>query len=254
MPDDDLSSRAFTLGDFFIMDNGNSDTPIIDAKTYSNSWMLRRWYDLQNWGSYDDLDVAKISATPSLNQIQKLFSGKTNATNPIPLKYYHISGHDDNMTAHLRLIGFSNSTCVVDSILNNTDVSTDLCPSTPPTASNLIWELINDTAKGYIVKTSYNGQYLDYCKKNQKDARGEFFCTLDEFNNVVNTEYTKSWDEYCENPVADGKLGFDFVSIILIIAIVVSMIVIGVLGFRLHGLNKKLQKQVSLNFDFQINF
>lgn len=196
-----LATKAFTVGDFFIMDMNNSDDPQIPS-TYENAWMLRRWYDLTIYGTYGDVNVAKAAVTPILNQIKTYFERAT-ADKPAPLKYVMYSGHDDTIAAHLRAIGYANHECVLKAIIDGKQEDFSTCPSHPRTSSNIIWELIDDKlgkTKGWLVKVSFNGEYLDYCKNGKTDADGIPFCTLDEFYSITQTQYTISWKDFCENP------------------------------------------------------
>ena len=183
-----LATKAFTVGDFFIMDMNNSNDPQIPS-TYDNAWMLSRWYDLTIYGTYGEVDVARAAVTPILNQIKTYFE-KATAEKPSPLKYVMYSGHDDTIAAHLRAIGYASHDCVLNAIITGKQEDFTTCPSHPRTSSNIIWELIDDRDginKSWLVKVSYNGEYLDYCKNKKKDADGYSFCTLDEFYQITQT-------------------------------------------------------------------
>lgn len=89
--DSPLLERCFEASDFFIMDNKNSDNPIIpdDVTKYPNANIFKRCYDLHIFGVYRDMEMAKITATPLLNQIKEYFNEKADQTKTKkqPLKY-----------------------------------------------------------------------------------------------------------------------------------------------------------------------
>jgi hypothetical protein len=161
---DPLLTRCFNLADFFIMDQKNSNDPVIPAD-YKYGGMLQRCYDLTIFGTYTDRDLVKATVTPMLNQIQKYFADKLDPTKKIPLKYVHYSGHDDTIGSHMVAIEIGNPKCVLNALLTGKDESFEACPHHPYTSSNVIWELVegvNGTTNPGV-KVSYNGDYLDYC-------------------------------------------------------------------------------------------
>lgn len=245
-----LATRCFELADFFIMDNKNSNDPTLPDKDYDKAALLKRCYDLTIIGTYKDMDVAKVTVTPILNQIVKYFEKKTNndESKRIPLKYVQYSGHDDTIAAHLRTYGLVEPDCVENILTTGVD---DLkCAHHPYTSSNLVWELIekiNDTEE-YGVKFSYNGDYFDYCGNNQKDKNGDFYCTLAQFNDRVANTYTKKWDDFCPvsptpgptpGPKPDPKPEPSNNNIVYILIAFISILLVAVviLGIKIAKLN-----------------
>ena len=251
MKDTLLSTRCFNLGDFYIMDIKDSNDPII-PENYEYGDLLKRCYDLGIYGTYTDREMSKATITPILNQIQKYFKDKTvsDKAKQIPLKYVQYSGHDDTIGAHLVVYNMANPECVQKSLVSGESETFDKCPHHPYTASNLIWELIDgiNETKDLGVKVSYNGVYIDYCQNAKKDKYGDFFCTLTDFNNIVDTKYTKNWDGYCVNPSkTTDKPSNQYIVVILMIVVVLLLLVIIALAIKVSKLNNLQQVKTLFN-------
>jgi hypothetical protein len=244
-----LLTRCFEASDFFIMDNKNSNDPILsdDPEKYPNADVFKRCYDMYIIGVYTNMELAKITVSPILNQIKKYFSEKVDKTSKTPLKYVQYSGHDDTIAAHLRTYGMVDPDCNLEILTSGVDKPA--CKHHPFTSSNLIWELIDgiNETKEFGVKVSYNGDYIDYCTTGEKDNFGDFFCTLDQFNKKIENDYTKDWNGWCDIPSNDPKSGSTLVYVLLA---VVSVLLIAViyLGIKVATLNREKNVRILKKF------
>lgn len=233
-----LATRCFELADFIIMDNKNSNDPVIPY-TYDKAAIIRRCYDLTIIGTYKDMDVAKAAITPILNQIKVYFEKKTVAdkSKQIPLKYVQYSGHDDTLGGHMRVYGMAEPACMLKILM--TGVNDLECVHHPWTSSNMIWELIEGIAgtEEYGVKFSYNGDYFDYCKTGKTDKSGDFYCTLPEFYKQIDTIYTIDTKDYCDFPNNNPKSASNNTIVYILIALVsILLVAVIALGFKVSKL------------------
>lgn len=200
--------KCFRLGDFAIMDFQNNVHPMIDPiKDKELYALLERCYSLKIYHSYEQMKVAKIAASPVLNQIRTWFKMKANMTKEqFPLRYVQYSAHDDTISSHLKVLGMADSDCIIKDLQEGQARVTPECPNSPPVASQILWELIHLEGK-YYVKVSYNGEYVDYCKNGYKMG-GDFVCSFDEFSNILDSDYVYAdYASYCEFDRKPDKIG-----------------------------------------------
>ena len=87
-----------------------------------------------------------------------------------------------------------NTSCIFASLRSG--IRDPNCRYNPSVASNIIWELVKNESSFYV-KFSYNGEYLDYCSKRQKDGAGEYYCTLEQFDQTVTNNVFPAYKSFC---------------------------------------------------------
>lgn len=222
------TERCFRLGDFAVMDFQNSATPKIDPiKDKELYELLERCYSLKIFQSYESMKVAKVAASPVLNQIRTWFRMKANMTKEeFPLRYVQYSAHDDTVSSHLKLLGLANSDCIIEDLRVGKANISEKCPNSPPVASQIIWELI-EVDKEYFVKVSFNGDYVDYCKNGKKMGE-DFVCSVEEFSKILDSDYIYAdYAGYCEFDRIDGKTApRTFVVVLGALVIILSVVIL----------------------------
>jgi hypothetical protein len=137
----------------------------------------------------------------------------------------------------MRTYGMIEPDCVMKVLTTGVD---DInCKTHPHTSSNLVWELIDgiNQTKDFGVKVSFNGVYIDYCGTKKPDNFGDFFCTLEQFNDVIENKYTHSWEDFCEFPSNDPKPANKTTIYILIVIVSFLLVAVVVLGAMVAKLN-----------------
>lgn len=245
--------QKFCIGDIFVSERDSYATQIVPP-TYENGWIASRWYDLQIYGAYKSRKVAKIHTTLLLNQIKSYFRQVTEKRTP--LKYVLYIGHEITVALHLVLTGATGYKCILRSLENEMDEPD--CLSSPDGGAGIIFELIDDTAgrsKTWLTKTSYNGRYLDYCKAERKDSHGDFYCTLEEFFETIDTDYTvKYLEDYCPHykksiyVLSPGDL-IDVTSILMFVCIAFLVFLIIAVALK----SRQIKKNIILNLNSALN-
>ena len=201
--------------------------------------------------------VNKIAITPTLEKIVNWFSLKTAQTEAeFPLKYVQLSAHDSTLDPFMSILGlgYSNVSCLTNDLFDLVAEPNPDCSSFPSVNSNLVWELIlkagseekvNKDSSDYIVKFSFNGDYVDYCKTGKKDAGGQFYCELDDFYRVVKGFVYPDYKQFCgkEEPT-QGEVTAEWVEVcfkLVLGLLVVFMILVLVLLYSV-GKFKHLEK------------
>ena len=124
-----------------------------------------------------------------MDLVRNSFKKKAEDPSKMTKKYIQLSGHDSNLAPYYMLLGKANLDCIKNDIIQGT--RTEGCQAYPPTATSMVWELIQNVAesKKYGIKFSINGEYLDFCKLGKKDKSGEFYCPIDELDTAIDTHY-----------------------------------------------------------------
>lgn len=232
---------CYNFGDFVIQDYLNNPNPRIkqDSHLYKK---LSRCYFLGISGYSMPESVYKSSQSELLKQIISYFQKKISSFGGngynYTAKYMQFSAHDDTLAGHLNYLGVLNFTCLLNQVKLGKDLS---CIETSPVASNIIWELLEiktsqneknqeklqkkiskkEEKNNYGVRVSYNGKYLNYCKKDNPELE-DFVCEFDEFVKIVQGEMiVDDITGHCglntnEGIVVDEKLSFLIAFILLV--------------------------------------
>ena len=236
------------LGDFTILDNIHNPEPVIDRINGSEEEkgmynFLEKCYYTEKFQRVNNTFINQMAVSPVFDQILAWFRRKTKESDAeFPLKYAHLSGHASTVNPFLNILdlGVSNLTCMVDDLYNGRTASNPNCSKFPIAASNVIWELIlkpgseNRLKKSdddYIVKFSYDGEYLDHCKTGKVDRFGEYYCELGDFYEVVRTRFVTDEDYlgYCGFKKPGGSSGTGKKSSTWVRVLVALVVVFGVI-------------------------
>lgn len=161
---------------------------------------VSRCYWLDILQQHLDLRISKVGAAPFMNLIIKWFVSKQDSLKeggaPSLVKFGYFSGHDSTLNNILTQIkGGVDSKCIKEEVFHNKTI--EGCNPGCGVASQLLWELVHKKEGGkFLVRFKYNGEYFDFCDKNNKDSH--FECTLDEFISITKTKYTnQGYIKYC---------------------------------------------------------
>ena len=217
--------KAQYLADFAIMDNLNNPSPTIEPSDPKYGY-LEDIYALSLFQRFNRTKAMKSMVTPPLTQIRTYFQNKINGmgNGSYPLRYVLFSAHDTTISSHL--VGMNpevvNTTCLITSL--STGKRDPNCSIYPPVGSNIIWELVqNDTV--FFIKVSYNGVYLDYCNNNKKDGYGDFYCTVEEFDQTINGKINQDYKTYCgyEIPAGGDWVSFGLIGVLFLYSIFITV-------------------------------
>ena len=203
------------LSDFTLMDNLHNPNPVIDGINGSEEekgiyLFLEKCYYAQLYQRMNNSLVNKIGVSPVLDQMVTWFERKiSESEQDFPLKYVHFSGHCSTINPFLSILklGLSNASCLANDLYDGVSAPNPNCSNFPSVGSNIIWELIlkpgrekkeKRSREDFIVKFSYNGDYLDYCLAGVVDQFGDHYCELADFYNLAKTEFFyKDYIDYC---------------------------------------------------------
>ena len=142
----------------------------------------------------------------------------------------------------LGLGGYSNVSCLTNDLFELVAEPNPGCSSFPSVNSNLVWELIlkagseekvvSKDSRDFVVKFSFNGDYVDYCRTGRKDAGGQFYCELDDFYRVVEGFVYPDYKEFCgEGEPAGGEVTAEWMGVCLklVLAALLALFVVLVL-------------------------
>ncbi|KAM3133970.1 hypothetical protein pb186bvf_013936 [Paramecium bursaria] len=183
---------------------------------------------------YRTWDQARLLSQPFMTNLLKNFDEVGSTT----YKFHAYSAHDVTVQLIMIAMNFTSSDCV-EQVWNGSKVDNKNCIySFPGYASNLIWELWEDSNKEKYIKVLYNGTYQNIC-----DGLSDK-CSYKKFKEIV-LQQNLDFDEGCKLPF-QGKTVIQvptWLTTVTYLVLALVLIVVGYGIFLLGGLVKKSRKR-----------
>jgi hypothetical protein len=160
---------------------------------------------------YNNTEYLKTVQTPILNDLRLNLNQKVDialgtaepSTNE--LKYRFLSTHDSTIAQIFLNNGVFDGHCLVDEMMDGVDRN---CPLSPGASASLVFELVqqntqkeNATREDFVVRSNYDGGYVDFCRTGQPGAHKTFDCGITKFNEVLDIMAVPDFDKACFGPV-----------------------------------------------------
>jgi hypothetical protein len=164
---------------------------------------------------YNNTEYLKTVQTPILNDLRLNLNQKVDialgtaepSTNE--LKYRFLSTHDSTIAQIFLNNGVFDGHCLVDEMMDGVDRN---CPLSPGPSASLVFELVqqntqkeNPTREDFVVRSNYDGVYVDFCRTRQPGAHKTFDCGITKFNEVLDIMAVPDFDKACFGPVVPGQ-------------------------------------------------
>ena len=169
--------------------------------------------------------------------VEAIYTGlenRVNLTNP-DLKYFGLSGHDDNITPFQVQLGLSSIDCTKYMIVNNGKIPTDKkeCLIVPGFASNFVHELTQKSEgdKGFYIRLFLNGKRVDFCTKDK--AEGEGYCPFTEAKKLAYSTFALSDKDFVtqcglttasQKDSSSSQLIWFIVVVILLVTVIIFLV------------------------------
>ena len=203
-----ISDAVLCLHENSPNDGLNLEDPA-DVKFYSN---IRKMYSQYIYQFYNNTQYLKTVQTPILNDVKTNLNSKVDIAMGLadessnPVKYRFLSTHDSTIAQIFLNNGYFNGHCLVDEFMDGVDRN---CHNSPGPSSSLVFELVQTNTDhevasrdDFVVRSNYNGDYIDFCKTGDAGDNKKFDCTIKIFNEEMDRMAVPDFDKACFGPAA----------------------------------------------------
>ncbi|CAD8084805.1 unnamed protein product [Paramecium sonneborni] len=168
----------------------------------------------------------KLYSTPYFKQVLDHFDSFLNGTSHF--KYYGSSSHDSTLLALLSGLNLTSAQCQADIYLKKNVTHKNCITQYVEFASNIIFELYNNSITGPYVKVLYNGEYMPLCSDEGQTCK---YSTLHSIFMAQQVDYKKECGiaNNSEIPIEEETPGWAlafFIIVVLLLAGGLAMVII----------------------------